>query len=188
MTDQQIIRLLQTNRSSKAFTRLYRYFPPVQKRIVSLGGTKNDALDIYQDALVILCRKVQEGNFVLTASINTYLYSVCRFLWNDELRRRNRSSEVRWNENFDAVDEAQWNLLSAEDREQKLATKVLNEIGKKCLQLLQLFYSEEKSMKAIARKMEFTSENAAKNQKYKCLERAKLKLKELQQNNFSSPF
>jgi hypothetical protein len=32
-------------------------------------------------------------------------------------------------------------------------------------------------MKAIARQMGFSSENVAKNQKYKCLEQAKLKLK-----------
>lgn len=183
MTDQQIIDLLRSNQTSRAFSRLYRYFAPVQKRIIALGGTPNEALDIYQDALVILCRKVQDENFMLTASLNTYLYSVCRFLWNDELKRKKRSNEVRWNENTEAIEESEWELVNGEDQRAQLAAQALQNIGKKCLELLQLFYIKNKSMKAIARKMEFTSENAAKNQKYKCLEKAKMKLKELEQNH-----
>lgn len=181
MTDQQIIQLLRSNKTAKAFTRLYRYFPPVSKLIQSRGGSKDDALDIYQDALVILCRKAQEENFTLTASLNTYLYSICRFLWNDELKRKHRKNEIGWTDDVKVLDEGDWTTLHEEDQREKLAVKALKDIGQKCLELLQLFYTQEKSMKAIASKMEFTSENAAKNQKYKCLERAKAKLKELQE-------
>lgn len=181
MTDQQIIQLIQQDKTSRAFTRLYRYFPAVCKLVTARGGSKNDALDIYQDALVILCRKVQESNFTLTASLDTYLYSVCRFLWNDELKKRNRSGESDWEKVNDVVDEQEWKQVNEEENHLKLAEKVLQEIGKKCLQLLQLFYTEGKSMKQIANKMEFNSEKIAKNQKYKCLERAKMKLKEMQE-------
>ena len=47
MTDQQIIQLIQQNKHSNAFTRLYRYFTPVQKLILSRGGSKDDAKDVF---------------------------------------------------------------------------------------------------------------------------------------------
>lgn len=184
MTDQQIIELLKANRTSKAFSRLYRYLPPVQKMILSRGGSKNDALDIYQDALVILCKKVQENNFTLTSSLDTYLYSVCRFLWSDECKRKGRQPEHDLNDEINLSEEE---LHSIHEQEQHLtlAETALGKLGQKCLQLLQLFYVRNLDMKTIAKKMEFTSQGAAKNQKYKCLEKAK-QLYQAEQTNLKS--
>lgn len=183
MTDQQIVQLIRQNKESKAFRLLYRYHAPVTKLVTARGGSKQDALDIYQDALVILCDKIRSGNFTLQASLHTYLYSVCRYLWNDELKRRGRKPETSLADNHDVVSETDWQEISVQEEKMQLVQQVLNDLGQRCLKLLQLFYTAGKSMKEIARKMEFTSENAAKNQKYKCLERAKEKLKALQQTN-----
>ncbi|MGZ4115910.1 MAG: RNA polymerase sigma factor, partial [Bacteroidia bacterium] len=64
----------------------------------------------------------------------------------------------------------------------KLAEKVISELGERCKELLILFYFHSKKLKDIASKMGYNSENTAKNQKYKCLEAAKNKLKALQTN------
>jgi RNA polymerase sigma factor (sigma-70 family) len=185
MTDQQIIQLIQQNKHSSAFKRLYRYFTPVQKLVQSRGGTKDDAKDVFQDALVILCKKVTDANFTLTASLDTYLYSVSRYLWNDELKRRGRTNEISLDEKHPAPHGSGWDVPEEQitewvndENKIKQAETVLEKLGKRCLQILNMFYTENKSMKSIAKKMEFTSENAAKNQKYKCLERAKTMLKE----------
>lgn len=181
MTDQQIIQLIQQNKHSSAFTRLYRYFKPVQKLIVTRGGNTDDAKDVFQDALVILCKKVTDANFTLTASLDTYLYSVSRYLWNDELKRRGRVNEISITEKHELPEEEITEWVNDENKI-KQAETVLGKLGKRCLQLLQLFYTENQSMKSIAKKMEFSSEKIAKNQKYKCLETAKKMLKESQTN------
>lgn len=177
MTDHDIIKLIQEQKHSKAFTRLYRYFNPVQKLILARGGSKDDALDVYQDALVVLCKRVCEPGFTLTASLDTYLYSVSRFLWNDELKRRGKMHEQEITERTELPEEEITEWVNDEEKI-GLAQTVLEKLGARCLKLLQMFYTDNKSMKDIARKMEFTSENVAKNQKYKCLERAKNMLKE----------
>ena len=51
------------------------------------GGTRDDAKDIFQDALIIFHRKVRSEEFVLTCAVSTYLFSICRNLWREELRR-----------------------------------------------------------------------------------------------------
>jgi DNA-directed RNA polymerase specialized sigma24 family protein len=61
----------------------------------------------------------------------------------------------------------------------KLAEQIILDLGERCRELLLLFYSGSLKLKEIAVKMGYNSENTAKNQKYKCLEQAKEKLKKL---------
>ena len=66
-------------------------------------------------------------------------------------------------------------FLKKESKFEKLE-KVLQDIGDRCLQLLILFYYRSLSMQEIADNMDFSSAKLAKNQKYKCMERAKKKI------------
>lgn len=169
MKDQQIVDWIREGKHQKAFSRLYKSFPAIRKMVREHNGTKEDAEDIFQEALILFSRKCEEASFVLNANASTYLFSVSRYLWNDELKRRKRSQiQYEETENFS------WEELIQREEQFKQAENVLTKIGEKCLQLLKLFYLDGKSMKQIASKMELSSEKIAKNQKYKCLERAKL--------------
>lgn len=173
MSDQHIIDLLRGRQHHQAFKKLYAYFPACKKMIRTKGGTTQEALDIYQDALVILCRNVQKQEFKLTSSLNTYIYSVCKFLWNDEIKRKARiyRNTPKPDLLFDELELSEKEMEN--ERQVNLAKKVLQQMGDRCLELFQYFYFQKLDMKTIAEKMEFSSENVAKNQKYKCLERAK---------------
>lgn len=179
MEDQKIIALIKENKNSKAFEQLYKYFPMVRKMVLSRGGKKEDAEDIYQEGLIILCRKIKDPNFILTSKLSTYLYSICQLVWKDELRRRQKQEFV----SFDTalVKEDEDNILQTmyKESDAKLAENVIAELGERCRELLMLFYLGSLKLKTIAEHMGYSSENTAKNQKYKCLEAAKLKLKEL---------
>lgn len=50
---------------------------------------------------------------------------------------------------------------------------VVKQLGNKCQEILKQFYFLKASMKSIASNLGYSSVNAAKTQKYKCLERAK---------------
>lgn len=172
MKDQQVLDWIRAGKQQKAYTQLYAHFASIRKMIRENGGNKEDAEDIFQEALIIFSRKCEDPSFVLTSHVSTYLYSVSRFLWNDELRRRGKAAgavaAAVSEDNFADFE----NLIHQEEKFKK-AESVLGKIGEKCLQLLKYFYLENKSMKEIAQKMEMQSEKIAKNQKYKCLERAK---------------
>ena len=178
MKDDKLLTEFRKGRSEKAFSRLYKYYPKVEKLIRSKGGTKDDAQDIFQEGLIILYKKVLKPDFELTASLSTYLYSICRLLWSNELRKRKQS------EPFDeaiseTIDEEKLFGEIQHEQDLRLAESVLQQIGARCLELLKLFYYEALKMREIARLMKFSSEKVAKNQKYKCLQHAKLKLKAL---------
>ena len=181
MTDQQIIQLIRNRQTDKALGILYRHFPMIRKLITEMGGTKQDAEDIFQESLIIFCRKARDYNFNLTAQLSTYLYSVCRFLWKDELKKRTQLPASDFESGLSMADEENIRDSVEEDKRIKMAQKILDELGDRCRDLLLLFYKGGLRLKDIASKMGYASEAAAKNQKYKCLENARNKLKELQQ-------
>jgi RNA polymerase sigma factor (sigma-70 family) len=181
MHDQKIVELIRSDNNHKALAALYKHFPMIRKMITSHGGNIQDAEDIFQEALIIFCRKVKEPGFQLTAQAGTYLFSVCRFLWKDELKKRKPVITVDWETGLSQTAESELATLSAEEDRAKLAEKVLNELGDRCRELLLLFYNAGLKLKEIAAKMGYNSESTAKNQKYKCLEGAKNRLKELKQ-------
>jgi len=180
MDDNKIIQLLREGKRDKAFLKLYKGYPAVEKLIKSKGGLKHEAEDVFQEALIIFYNKALDPKFKLSASISTYVYSVSRFLWKDELIKKGKYRSV--DADLELSTEESDELVSALEKESnfKKLEEVLEKIGAKCLQILTLFYHRQLSMKEIAKKIDLRSEKVAKNQKYKCLERAKLKLIELQ--------
>ncbi len=173
MEDQKIIQLLREKNQDSAFLKLYKNYPSVEKLIRSKGGTKEDAKDIFQEALLVFYEKVNTSDFKLTSTISTYLYSVCRFLWKDQMNKRKINTTTLENENFSSDMESEMLLYWEKEDKFKQIEDALNQLGKKCLKILTLFYYEKVRMKIIAQQLGITSEKAAKTQKYKCLEQAK---------------
>lgn len=73
MRDHKIVQLLREGKESIAFRKLYSCYPKIEKLILSNGGSKSDAEDLFQEALIIFYEKVQQSNFELRSSISTYL-------------------------------------------------------------------------------------------------------------------
>ena len=174
MTDEQIIQALQQGDQTSALKKLYQYYPAVRQMILQNSGNRHDAEDIYQETLIILCRKVKEKDFQLTAGLKTFLFSISRLQWLNELRKRKKDTSASFditNENESESEKLKGYLH--EEEKFKKAESALMKLGDKCKKLLQLFYSQKKSFKEIANELDFSNEKIAKNQKYRCMEKAR---------------
>jgi RNA polymerase sigma factor (sigma-70 family) len=167
MTDKDIIEYLRTNKYQKAVNGLYRSLPAIKKYICSNNGNAEDAKDIFQDALVVLYKKVQADELVLTVPLATYLQAIAKNLWLQELRRRNKLPLT--------TDTAAGiaDTVAGDDKNSNHAIAAFNLLGEKCRQLLILFYFKKKNFREIAAALAFSDEKTAKNQKYRCLQKAK---------------
>lgn len=179
MRDQEILKLLQERKYSPAMKCLYQYFPVVKKHIVKNNGSKEEAEDIFQESLIILCNKVVKPDFQLTAGLNTYIYGICKLLWLDELKKKNKNLKSEVIESVDERSAAEISEDIDEDRKRSIAQQAVMQLGQKCKELLELFYFKQRSMKEIAMQLGFATEKVAKNQKYRCIEKAKENLKSL---------
>lgn len=176
MNDQQIIQQLKSGEQVKAFTSLYKAFPMVKSHIRKNNGSSVEAEDIFQEALFILLKKIQEPNFELSSSLSTYVFGISKFLWNNQLRKK----KPGYSPVLDMVDdELDFEFEELNNEKINFAQKALASISEKCKEILHFFYIEKYSMKTIAEKFGYTSEQNAKTQKYKCLEKARQEFEQM---------
>lgn len=171
MEDREIIQHIRQKDREKAIKELYKEFPKIKSNIQSSGGDATIAREIFHDSLILLIEKVSDPSFELSSKLSTYLYGINRFLWKNELRRRNKNHELEWK---DTLIISQEDLGYDAEKEKKLQVleQVLKKVTEKCRQIFRLFYFDKKSMKDIAALLGFSSVNSAKTQKYKCIEHA----------------
>jgi RNA polymerase sigma factor (sigma-70 family) len=91
-TDSEIIECLRKRESYVVQYLWDRYIPMVRLIVTRMGGTTEDAKDIFQESLVIMLEKIDSREFALTCRFKTYLYCVCGNLWKSVLDKRKAAS------------------------------------------------------------------------------------------------
>lgn len=126
----------------------------VRLMVTQMGGTSEDAKDIFQDGLIIMLEKIDSNQFVLTCKFKTFLYSVCLNLWKAVLdkrkaatnyfyRRIDTSSDTDFSENYD-------NQLY-----ESMLNDVFETLDPVCKEILKLYWQEYSPME-IAEKLGYT--------------------------------
>ncbi|MGO1584342.1 RNA polymerase sigma factor [Mesonia sp.] len=140
---------------------------------------QEDIIDVYQDAYIIFYNNVMQGKIEkFTSSISTYLFSIGKYLIYDKLKKNNKTinpdfdlSLIRKKEEL--VD-SDLDLNEEElTTEQILLKKHFVSLGKKCQELLSLFYYRGYTIKEIIEASEYKSENVVKSAKSRCLKTLK---------------
>lgn len=158
LNDYKIIREIYSN-----------YLSRIEKHIISRNGTAADAKDIFQDALMIIYKKIQSPDFELTSSFYTYLFGICYYTW--ERRRRNKSKIEAMPESYEEMKAFKYEPAIESDILNREKHKVFKDnfakLGDFCRRILKLYFSED-SMNAIAEKLGLKNAHTARNRKYRC--------------------
>lgn len=182
MRDNDVIAAIRKGKREKALKALYKEYPKIRANILSSGGDEVIAREIFHDSLLLLIEKVSDPRFELTSKLSTYLYGINRFLWKNELRKRNRNPELEWKDTL-ILSAEDLNYNAEEEEKLQLLEVVLTQVSDRCRKIFEMFYFKKENMTAIAEKLGFSSVNSAKTQKYKCMERAIQVARELDQKS-----
>lgn len=149
-----------------------------------------DCEDILQDSFMVLYRKAQEGKLdELTSSVSTYFISICRNKAMELLRRENKyfhfptdNSESSGDHFFeDKVN----NILSLEDdvddieQKEAIVRDIVKDLPSPCNELLWGFYRDGLSMKELAERYGYATENTVKVTKHRCCDIFKKRFTEM---------
>lgn len=158
------------------FMKLYQEaFPLVARHVSQMGGSFEEAKDIFQDTLVLYYEKVQRSELKLKYSEKAYLFGIAKYLW---IKRYKENSKYN---SMDALGFAFDEDLSETVYEEVSTLKLLNllqQAGQKCMQLLSAFYYEKLDMQTLAERFGFSGPRSATAQKFKCLGKIKQTVKE----------
>lgn len=135
------------------------------------SGTDEDAQDIYQEALIIIYRKLNDGSLIeLDCSFNTYLYSVCKLLWLKQLERNKiKTADKIEKEELENPGEDLMDVYEKYDR-MALYQSHFKKLTEDCQKVLRLTLNKM-PLKKVANIMGYKSEKYAKKKKYQCKEK-----------------
>lgn len=152
---------------------LYRnVFPSVGKLISSLGGSFEDAKDVFHDALILYMEKKAEETENLIRSEKAYILGIAKHLW---LRKYQKDKQTISFDDFENQIEIPEDLFPT--AEQNRLLQFLKVAGKRCLDLLRTIYFMQHSISKIVAEQGYSSKHSVSAQKYKCLEKVRNQVK-----------
>ncbi len=150
----------------KIFLHIYnKYFPMIEKMVLNLGGRREDAQDIFQNAMLAICRKIKAGEMILCCKFSTYLYAISKKIWIQELNSakfKNRSYGVP----EDTVSEPE---PDSPEKEVIFAIfeKHMKMLSKDCQKILRLHFNRA-NIEQINKIMGYGNTHHTMDRKYRC--------------------
>jgi DNA-directed RNA polymerase specialized sigma24 family protein len=155
------------------FIGLYKKtFPSVAKYVSKMGGSFDEAKDIFQDALVIYYEKVVSNSIALRTNEQAYLLGIAKHLW---------AKKFKDNLQYTPIDELSASEFTDAEDEQPSEAKLLHYLetaGQKCMEILKAFYYDNLTVATITGLFGYSGVRSATVQKYKCMEKVRETIKE----------
>jgi RNA polymerase sigma factor (sigma-70 family) len=184
LTDQELVILIQQNQDylGEVYKRCKSYCIRFMRKMTNGSKSDYELDDVFHDSILVLYEKIIKGNFELTASLQTYLNSVCRFILLNMMKDGDRNSD--YDEHIDKGDDND-NTMSykstitdtldeIEDPKEsqfkaiERALLLMKEAGGHCYELLTLYWYHKKSMNELTEIFGYTNEVNTRNQKSRC--------------------
>ena len=179
LSDEEIITGLR-KRDNRVLQYIYKNsFNPVKQLILSNAGSEADAEDIFQEALIIIFKKLKaEQAFELTSAFNTYIYSISRLLWLKQLRNIKKIDIDPLNRDHEERIEFE-PPSPVEDKDLRMAIyqRTLLKIPEDCQKILRLT-AQDITSREIARQLGFRSEGYVRKRRHYCKEYLITRIKE----------
>ena len=146
--------------------------------ILANSGSEEDAQDIYQEAMIVFYENIRKNKFKGESTIATYLFSIAKFKWFNEIKKEKSKVErhLKLETETYEVDPSK-KLIAKEEKERVMG--VFDQLKGGCKELLISSFYYDKGIKDLVSDLGFSSDQIARNKKYKCLKA----LRSLMENN-----
>lgn len=131
------------------------------------SGNTEDGQDMFHEGIIVLDRNIRQDKFKGESSIQGYLFSICRFLWMNQIRKQGKVSLTEDNSQLDSTEAEtpESKLFSSEQK--NILKQLLSNLGERCQKILEL-WKLSYSMEEIAKELNFSSAAMARKNKYRC--------------------
>lgn len=171
-TDSDLIETLKVEPVSEYTIKyLYRsYYKGLSIYIQQNQGTEQDAEDVFQESLLTFIDLVKKDKFRGESSIKTFLYTLNRYTWLNELKKRGRSllREEKYESTKDVAEMDVSHLVIARETNTAIMSTI-GRLGEVCKKILVSYYYDNLSIKEILPEVNYQNEQVLRNKKYKCL-------------------
>ncbi len=161
------------NEDNAAFALLYKfYFPSIAGYVKKNHGHETDAEDVFQEAIIVLLKKVRQTDFILSSSLKTYLFAIAKNVWLKKLRN-NKMISVDNFEKYQSIHDTFDVELKPEPSQDAKLGAWLKKITTNCQRILKALFFYRKPMSDVMQQMGWKNKHTAANQQYKCIQQVK---------------
>ena len=153
-SDNEIIECLRNRQSYVVRYLSDRYLPMIRLMVTRANGTSEDAMDIFQEGLMIIIENIDNKEFALTCKFKTFLYCICEKLWNDALLKRKAAVNYH-RRKLDDSDDKDFTEMMDEKLCEDIFRNVFESLEPSYKKILTLYW-EEMSPQEIADKLGLT--------------------------------
>lgn len=166
--EEQIPELIRLGEDRKVVPLLYKnVLPQVEKYVRRNSGNKEDAFDVFQDALLIFYKQIVKNSFDPKYKVFGYLYRISINLWINKVKKDKKIQLVEEiMEPEPEPMEIKESLLTLKN--ENILQSLFSGIGEKCIELLTYSIYYNLLMEDIMIRMNFPSVSAVKMQQQRC--------------------
>ncbi len=180
LEDSKIIELIRAGKDKEVMPLLYKkVLPQLKSYILRTNGSKDDAYDVFHDALMVFYEQVMTGQYNTKYNIYGFLYRIGVFRWINKLKKDKGIVH------FDEMPEFQSEEMSTKfestdaSKDENVLQKLFSPIGEKCIELLNYTIYSDMLMEDVMIRMDFASVDAVRMQHMRCKQKL---MKELEKN------
>ncbi|PID95207.1 MAG: hypothetical protein CSA95_00845 [Bacteroidetes bacterium] len=169
LNDNQILEGIRDSNEEIVKTVYKEYFKHIQHLVTYNHGTVDDAKDLFQDAMIVICERLQSKELTLSCSFGTFLYAIARNIWLRRLAEKGKTI-VLTKEVFDnsmPPCEVLENNLSLHERRMIMFQRHFDTLTKSCKKIIKMMLKKEKTKK-IQQEMGYNSLAYTRKRKYQC--------------------
>ena len=186
LTDPELVQLIQGNQDylGEVYKRYKTYSVNFMRKMTNGSKSDYELDDVFHDSILVLYEKIIKGNFELTASLQVYLNSVCRFqllnklgkdkkysYYDEPIGKDDEDNPISYNSTItDTLDEIE-DPKDSQFAAIESALEIMKEAGGHCYELLTLFWYHKKSMNELTAIFGYNNSDTTKNQKGRCQKR-----------------
>ena len=156
------------NHDSAVLEYVYQTFlPMIEGFVIHHHGNREQAKDVFQEAMIIVYKKIREGDLELTCKFGTYLYAICKNVWIQERKKYQLHAEKLRNQPLVVNDPGPDEDPLLQNHLTELFNKHLNELSKDCQKILTMFFNNH-TVEEIRDDMNYKDLHHAADRKYRC--------------------
>jgi len=156
------------NHDSSILEHVYNtHYPIIEGYITHNQGSREQARDIFQDAMIVVYKRIKSNELELSCKFGTYLYAICKNIWMQERKKyllrtqKLRQQPLEVNDPGPADDPLLQNHLT------DLFNKHFDALSKDCQKILSMYFNNF-SVEDIRAAMNYKDLHHTADRKYRC--------------------
>ena len=143
------------------------YFPMIEGFVIHNSGSRDEAQDVFQEAMIIAYKKIRDEKLELRCKFGTYLYAICKKVWIQERKKYLLHAEKLRQQPLMVNDPGPEEDPLLQIHLKELFDKHFRELSEDCQKILSMYFCNH-TVDEIREEMNYKDLHHAADRKYRC--------------------